>query len=210
MLYVTQSASFPVPKIIRLFGENEDVIQVLVWIVLPVVVAELRSIENKPAGKAADVVAITLLTSARIKQKVILPVVGSSVVKFTTTLSVVVLVPLVQLIVKVVEVATVGYHEWPEPIGPPVPESAIPESPVGEVRMQAVLSDEVQLYENWAPSVIVTGPSEPLILISTAAAAETESGIFTENTIAIKKVVLTRISVNLEEKKCLIRYKLRF
>ena len=113
----------------------------MVWIALPVVVAELRSIENKPAGKAADVVAITLLTSARTKQKVMLPVAGGITVKFTTTLSVVVLTPLVQLIVKVVEVATVGYHGWPEPIGPPVPESAMPESPLGEVRMQAVLSD---------------------------------------------------------------------
>jgi len=63
---------------------------------------------------------------------------------FITTESVAVEPPLVQLSVKVVGLPTEGYQGCGAEIGPPVPESEIPETPVGLVRVQAVASFEVQ------------------------------------------------------------------
>jgi hypothetical protein len=63
----------------------------------------------------------------------------------TTAESVAVSVPLVQFKVSVVEAVSVGYHGWLEGMGPPEPEREMPESPVGEVRVQAVAPPEVQL-----------------------------------------------------------------
>jgi hypothetical protein len=70
---------------------------------------------------------------------------GGAAVILITTESVAVVTPSVQLSVRVVGLPTAGYHGWPEGIGPPEPDREMPESPVGEVRVQAVALPEVQL-----------------------------------------------------------------
>ena len=62
-----------------------------------------------------------------------------------TTESVEVAVPLPQVKVKVVGVEVVGYQGWPDSIGPPTPEREMPDSPVGELKVQEVAPVEVQL-----------------------------------------------------------------
>jgi hypothetical protein len=70
---------------------------------------------------------------------------GAGATTLIVTESVVEVTPSVQLMVSVVDPPTAGYHGWPEGIGPPEPEREIPESPVGEVRVQAVASPDDQL-----------------------------------------------------------------
>jgi hypothetical protein len=65
--------------------------------------------------------------------------------KLITTESEAVLTPSVQFKVRVVEPPTLGYQGWIGSIGPPDPFKDMPESPVGEVRVQAVALPEVQL-----------------------------------------------------------------
>lgn len=79
-----------------------------------------------------------------------------------------------------------GYQGCPGSIGPPLPEVVVPESPDGEVSVQAVASVELQEYENDSPSVIVTGPSEPLALISAPIEAKAEIGVPAKKTATIR------------------------
>ena len=72
---------------------------------------------------------------------------GGTTETLITTESAAVLVPLVQLRVSMVELPTTGYHWWLGVIGPPTPAREIPDTPVGDVRVQAVAPVEDQLYE---------------------------------------------------------------
>lgn len=96
--------------------------------------------------------------------------------RLITTESVAVSVPFVQFKVNVVGEPRLGYQGWPEEIGPPLPMVEIPESPDGEVSVQAVALEDAQEYEYSAPSVIVIDPSAPLALISAVTVAGAGGG----------------------------------
>ena len=111
---------------------------------------------------------------------------GTGATTLIVTESLEVVVPSVQSKVRVVEPPTAGYQGCVESIGPPLPVTETPEGPEGEVSVQAVASVESQVYENVSPRVIVTGPSEPLALISVLIAAETDTGVPATKTATIR------------------------